>query len=219
MQKLKQKGMGILEVLLVIVVISVIGLVSLLVYKRNHITKSQIPTGSLSYPNSASTPSPTPTPTVADPYAGWKSYTSKQEPGLSFKYPNDWKAENTGSADPEGEGMQVTSASGTNVRWDSNVSGIGGGCGTDHTIVTAIEALPSASGLYLIVTATGNQPPHYGVIDGPPPSVGHDFGTCAFYTSFKSNKYSSRDLWLNTNGPTHASDEATIKLILKSLNY
>ncbi len=94
---MNQKGFGAIEAVLIFVIIGIIGGASWYVVKANkNVDKTNAQTAS----NSSTTPSKTTkkmTPTALtqvqtgkDPYAGWKTYTSVLNSGLSFKYPADW---------------------------------------------------------------------------------------------------------------------------------
>lgn len=78
-----QQGFSALDIILAIVAICAIGVAGFFAI-RNHTPTSA---AKISKPSATSTPTPSPT---ADPYAGWKTYTSPLQSGLTFKYPADW---------------------------------------------------------------------------------------------------------------------------------
>lgn len=187
-------------------------------------------------PVAIASPSPVPTATATpDPTAGWKTYNSTTEK-LSFKYPATWTMKNIGTVSvgpSNSDGISLSSPSGTGIAWSAVVSGLGGGCPPEEgikVIAVSTEALPSASGLYLITykqttnnVDNGNR--YYGVINGPAPTAGQTL-ECPYYTTFKSkvNKTPGlnseyNDMWLKSSGQVSAADLATVKLIFESLTY
>ena len=93
-----QKGFSAVEVVLVLVIVALVGAIGFLVYKNQHKTKAA-PVASTTTTKSTTT-TPTKTVTAPDPYAGWKTYTSPLNSGLSFKYPADWQFPNPATTIP-----------------------------------------------------------------------------------------------------------------------
>jgi hypothetical protein len=87
--RLTDKGFGLTSTLLAIVVIVAIGAGGWVVYRHEHKAKP-ISTVKAAVTTKKQTGSPKKTVTQpANPYAGWKSYTSTVG-GLSFQYPSTW---------------------------------------------------------------------------------------------------------------------------------
>lgn len=104
---------------------------------------------------------PTPTPMV-DPFANWKTYTSKTEK-ITFKYPSDWTSvkPTMQSNHPTADQISLQSPTGiVKIAWISAVDGFGGGCDETATLssgegcpqFTLIEKTPAigANGLFLV---------------------------------------------------------------------
>lgn len=92
--KFNNKGFGLVGILLVIVAIVAIGAGGWVVYHHEHKAKPVSTVTATAKVKTASTKKQTSSPkkTVtqpANPYAGWKSYTSTVG-GLSFQYPSTW---------------------------------------------------------------------------------------------------------------------------------
>jgi hypothetical protein len=168
---------------------------------------------------SARATSPNPTHTVAsNSYAGWQRYRSPQESSLSFLYPPAWRATAIGSADPAGDGLQLTSPNGTEVWWQSSISGLGGVCPPNTTtIVTSVDPLQNAPSYFVLGMIEAGST-HYGVIAGPAPTVGTNLG-CPFYTTFPSKFDPNRKMAFESNGMVVPSDTSTVRLILQSFTY
>lgn len=76
-------GFSAVEALIIVLVLVVLGGVGYLVYKNHHkTTKTTANNANTTTPTKKTTPQ-------ADPYEGWKTFTSSKE-GLSFRYPANW---------------------------------------------------------------------------------------------------------------------------------
>ena len=136
-----------------------------------------------------------------DPYAGWKTYTSKQE-SLSFKYPSDMAIVSSGAVDPAGDGVTLSDASGLTIAWSSAVDGLGGACHPDtapHLYIHAVTKVPAVSPAQAIELGLEDDTERVALTDGTletsvPLKVG-DTGTCGYYSLFKS-KDGRRNMWL-----------------------
>ena len=88
-----QKGFTAVETVLVIAILVLIGVVGWLVYKNHHKTTTSTTYSSTAKTSTSSSTTKTTTPTTttkppANPYAGWKTYTTSDS--TSFKYPTNW---------------------------------------------------------------------------------------------------------------------------------
>ncbi len=90
--KKSEAGFSAVEIVLVIAVVALIGLVGWLVYKNHHKTATVAVVTAKSTPGNTKPITTTKTTTTqsTDPYAGWKTYSSILNSGLSFKYPASW---------------------------------------------------------------------------------------------------------------------------------
>jgi len=90
-QSLNNKGFGLVAVLAVIILLALAGGTGVYVYHRDHKTKATTTAGNTNTKSStqATKRGSTATPPPADPYAGWKTYTSSSMM-LSFMYPSNW---------------------------------------------------------------------------------------------------------------------------------
>src|ERR1700722_1729362 len=84
--KKNEHGFSAVELVLVIIIIVLIGGVSWIVYKNHHKTNLS---NNLSTSTKLTTAPKRPT-TTTIPYAGWKTYTLKQEK-ITFRYPSTWQ--------------------------------------------------------------------------------------------------------------------------------
>lgn len=172
--------------------------------------------------------SATPTPSV-DPTAGWKTYTSTQEPTLSFKYPADWTLEipNTSSENAVIR-APIIGGSGSIISWNADVDGLGGGCPPErpNVFINEVELLTHAPGLYFISASSAEENGEsFGIVEprgtvGPqskPPVVG-DTGSCLYYPLFTSKQDPARLMLLGA-AFVQPQDRATAKQILESLVY
>jgi len=166
----------------------------------------------------------TATPTAsAGKYSGWKTYTSTQETGVSFRYPSNWTLATVNEAMSGGDSITVTSPSGSSITWDSNVAAVGGACGESSPTWKYIFSAPTQTSDYSVVglQLSDNSAVTYGVIPTTDvKSVGTDTGSCSFYAIFKSVSDSNRQMWLwNGNSNIVSGDTDTVKLILESFTY
>jgi len=120
------KGFSAVETIMIPVIVILIGLVGWLVYKNNH--KTNVATS-----NTKSTS--TTTTTTSDPYAGWKTGTTKYEK-LSYKYPSNWNLvdnSETGSKypfQPGADDLYLLSPTGSRIHIF-----VGVGSGTSDVVV------------------------------------------------------------------------------------
>ncbi len=95
-----EAGFSAVELLIILVVVALIGGAGYFVYKSHHkATTASVATTTTTKP-ATTTPAKTTTPAPTDPYAGWKTYTSPLNSGLSFKYPADWQFPNPATTVP-----------------------------------------------------------------------------------------------------------------------
>jgi hypothetical protein len=159
-----------------------------------------------------------------DPYAGWQQYCSAQEKSC-FKYPSNWTTKNVAANDPAGDGIQLTSPSGSAILFQSEVDGLGGACqpGTPDVYISKVIPDSHVANLYIIESGPQGSTTHIGLVDGPngqAPQVG-DTGSCILETTFTSKHDPSVNAWLESNGTgsLQAADLSTAELILQSFNY
>jgi len=169
-----------------------------------------------------------PSATTTPDMTGWKTYTSKKEPTLSFRYPADWTLENMGSTAQENIQIRAPKVGTywTAINWSADVSGLGGGCPPErpNIVLHEVEPMSHANGLYFvnfgIVGDTDMSPVGVGIVGGDksdnPPKLG-DIGYCLYYPLFKSKLDPNRDMWLR--GTVQPQDKAIAKQILESLTY
>ena len=86
-----QQGFGAIEARLIIVVVVLLGAVGYMVYKNhNKTTSNSTATANTTTTRpTTSTPAKTTPAQPADPYAGWKTFTSNVGK-FSLRYPSDW---------------------------------------------------------------------------------------------------------------------------------
>jgi prepilin-type N-terminal cleavage/methylation domain-containing protein len=97
--KANQKGFSVVEVVIVLVVVGLIGGVGFMVYKNHN--KKAVTNSAATTTSTKPTTTETKPATKADPYAGWKSFTSNAG-GFSLKYPADWTiTDNTAGSNEE----------------------------------------------------------------------------------------------------------------------
>ena len=209
-----------------IIVIALIGGLGWLAY--NNFVAKKAPSAPQGQP-SVSTKTISPPSIVPDPYTGWLQYCSNQEKSC-FKYPSTWSTQNAGSVDPKGDGIALTSPSGTLLWFQSTVSGLGGSCDPNtepHVFINKVIDEPHVSNLYIVESAYGNNSDinHIGLVNGSSgkaPQTG-DTGNCLYYTTFKSEQDKSRNAWFEINGNNSAYlkslDIPTVELILESYTY
>jgi Tfp pilus assembly protein PilV len=83
-----QKGFTIVEALLIILILAVIGFGGYYVYHTNNKTKSASASTTAAKTSTANSTKST-VATAANPYSGWKTYTTKYEK-ITFQYPSNW---------------------------------------------------------------------------------------------------------------------------------
>lgn len=167
--------------------------------------------------------------TSTDATTGWKTYTSRQEPGLSFKYPSNWTLEQTNADGPNGE-MAVLKApkvgqSQTRIQWTAWVDGLGGGCPPErpHIVVREVRPLSNTTGLYFVragEAGASEKEDLMGVMDSTDygtPKLG-DTGTCLYYMLFHSKADPQRSMWLMAS-TIQTQDKEVVQQILESLRY
>lgn len=86
-----ESGFSAVEIVLVIVIVALVGTVGWLVYKNHHkTTTAALTTSSVTKPVPTIKTTTPATVRPVNPYAGWKTYNSILNSGLSFKYPANW---------------------------------------------------------------------------------------------------------------------------------
>lgn len=209
----RSQGFSYIEVIILVIVFGVGSAAGWWVWKNN---KDNKPVAQQASSDSSPTPSAT-----TDPQADWVKYTSATE-GLSFLYPKEWTAQQD-NGQLGGDRLLLTSPSGTAVRWDSYVSGIGGGCDAStepHIFIDSVDPTAKVVALYLVSYAAQGNDPIWGLVDkvaNAAPAVG-DTGDCIFWDGFKSQD-GQRDMWLHSNSAPKQQDVQTVKDILNSVYY
>lgn len=225
-RSLNSKGLGLLGVLVIIVVLAVVAGSGVYIYHKDHKAKTMASSGTTDKTSSQKNNSNTSrkTSTTTDPYAGWSQYCSAQEKSC-FKYPSDWATKNIGAVDPAGDGIQLTSPSGTVIWFQSAVSGLGGACqpGTPDVFNHKVTAQPNVANLYIVESGTQSAINHIGLVslsNGQAPKTG-DTGSCISQTTFTSKHDPSVYAWLESNGVSNfkLSDLGTAELMLQSFYY
>lgn len=87
MKKTNQKGFSIAEALLILVVIGILGFTGWFVYHAKQTSDKNYSAASQTVPTYKKK---TDAISTANKYVGWKSYSSSNGLGLSFKYPASW---------------------------------------------------------------------------------------------------------------------------------
>jgi hypothetical protein len=217
----KSAGFGAVGVVLIVVAVALVGLIAWRVYDASK-TKSTSSTSQTSS-NTGSSQANNQT-QAADPYVGWSQYCSTQEKSC-FKYPSNWTTKNVGAVDPAGDGIQLTSPSGTIIWFQSTVSGLGGACqpGTPDVYNHKVVAAPHVANLYVVESGTQSAINHIGLengSNGQAPKTG-DTGSCISATTFTSKRDPSVNVWLESNGVNNfkSTDLSTAELILESYTY
>lgn len=85
-----QSGFTVVEVLLIVLVVAVIGFGGYYVWHTQHDKKTPVATTNTSSKSTTSTKPTTTATTTSNPYAGWKTYHSILNSGLTFMYPPSW---------------------------------------------------------------------------------------------------------------------------------
>lgn len=163
-------------------------------------------------------------------YAGWPEYCSKQEKAC-FRYPPDWNidAKQNATVDPDGDGLDLVSKSGTMVSFRSSISSLGGGCELDkvpHIFFQEVRELPKQAGFYIVTYTYGNTPeakqkPFIALIDAREgvPKVG-DTGWCMYYPLFNARNTPGSQSWFGSvNTWVRQEDIQTVLLMLESYRY
>lgn len=229
MIKLGRDGFTPIELVLFIALVGAIGIAGFYAYQiSSHHKLATSPINSS--PSISPLATPSPTTQHADPYIGWKTYTSQVE-HAHFRYPANWMI--TDQSYRGRDMIELTSPNGSNLVFDTNVSGQGsGGCRSDglpacvDITVKTIEALPGSSSLFLVATAGDTPLLCILAKNGEIPAKVGNTGVHAtdFHPKFKS-KDGSRDITFETLrlGDSFEqfkpADAATIRLIMISLAY
>jgi Tfp pilus assembly protein PilE len=160
--KRNENGFSAVEVILLLVIVSLIGVVGFMVYKNHNKTSNSTTTAS------TTKSSTTPTKATPDPYAGWQSYSDSH---VSFKYPSGWQMGNgdkyatvgLGVTSPNFTSTAFTTADNTApvalfLQLSTNSSTVY--CSNDPCKVTAVAPLSNAqlpnSVLALVNQTSGN---------------------------------------------------------------
>lgn len=101
-----QDGFGAVEAVLVLVIVILIGVVGWMVYKNHHKTAMTAANNVTKTATSPTTPATTKS-TTPDPYAGWNTYTLKQEK-LTFRYPSNWTLKDMSDSNNDFETLSGT---------------------------------------------------------------------------------------------------------------
>jgi hypothetical protein len=132
---------------------------------------------------------------------------------------------NIGAVDPTGDGIQLTSPSGTVIWFQSAVSGLGGTCQstTPDVFIHKVIAEPKVPNLYIVESGSQSAIDHIGLmngVNGQAPKTG-DTGSCVSETTFTTKHDASTDAWFESNGPSslQETDLSTAELILESYTY
>lgn len=158
----------------------------------------------------------------ANPYQGWKTYTSPAEPDLTLRYPLTWKVAAVPSKSSIGA-VTITSPNGTTVTY--NPAAVTASCsGPTHVLYYgSIEAITGAPGLYEVALsdhATINELAVAGRNSmGTGPASGAAASPCAgFLPTFASNVSTSRSISVSA-ARVATADQTTTRLLLASLTY
>jgi hypothetical protein len=161
--------------------------------------------------------------------AGWITYTSAQEK-LHFSYPPDWKASTpTIPAGDGGDTLTLKSPNGTQLLWNSYVTGVGGYCppgGAPNVVVVSTTTSAGVPGASIVETTQGTFGRHLSVYGGkgapaPMPTPG-DTGQCNnHFEVLLSRSDPNRLMWLSAggNGSLAPADVAVVRHILESAGY
>lgn len=86
-----ESGFSVVEIILILVIVALIGTVGWLIYKNQHKNSTAVKTANSNTKPTIANKTVTATPVQSvNPYAGWKTYNSILNSGLSFKYPANW---------------------------------------------------------------------------------------------------------------------------------
>lgn len=157
-KKLRDKGFGLVGSLLIVTIIAALGVGGWLAWHAKHPTKkpSSVATTS-SQKNASSSSSGSTTTAQADPYPGWKIYSSTTL-GLSFRYPSTWTVQ-SGSEDQSGteinspvdDGYYFSIQLASGSEQDISQNFLGNAPGTTLATLSAANKTP----LYLVAQTSG----------------------------------------------------------------
>lgn len=108
----KERGSGVIAVLMALAVLVIAGSVGVYVYHREHKPSSTVSTSTNTLQTQHNTTTSTTISTTTDPYAGWRTYTSA-EAGYSLKYPATWTVK---TSPGDFEETQITSPGNFQIR-------------------------------------------------------------------------------------------------------
>lgn len=122
----KKPGRAALQIFAIAVLLGLVGY-GVYVWQNNRVTQLEDQVADLKKSSSTSA-----TATTADPYKGWKTYTTKYEK-LTFKYPSTFALSDTSTAADSNEGLNsdritLTASNGLNMVMQTGLWGVGGGC-------------------------------------------------------------------------------------------
>lgn len=174
--------------------------------------------------------------TPVDPYAGWKTYTSKYD-RMSFKYPADMVLADTSHASVSGQDnvtpgidtIKLTSTTGFSISIQAGLEGIGGGCPDCQSKFSDPVTINSKSFFMNYIDSGAGNIQNIAVASDAASFIGN-LGTQNITITGTSNKAgtiisgSFRDASDNIVGKTLADYKADhfvaeFKLLLQSINY
>jgi type II secretory pathway pseudopilin PulG len=88
--KVNQKGFGVVEILIILVIVGLLGAVGWLVYDRQKIKTDNMTRANQTSQQALNQQTPQQAAKTADPYMGWKEFENASL-ALTFKYPAEWK--------------------------------------------------------------------------------------------------------------------------------
>lgn len=123
-----ERGFSPIEIIMVIVIVGLLAAVGYMFYKGNHKAATKTTTTTTATKSTTTTPAKT-----TDPYAGWKSGTTKYEK-INYKYPADWTVKDTSVATEKGDcvypgadHVKLAAPSGARVSLSTGINCIGDG--------------------------------------------------------------------------------------------
>ncbi len=157
---------GVIDMIMIGLVVILLGVGGYIYYRNHHkAAPAQTP---ITQPAKATTPAP-----MADPYAGWKTYTSSVEK-VSFKYPTDWTTTSNvqQSNIPGADEIGLVSPSGAiKITWIAALDGLGGACdanispnasgGCPAVTYLAKQDIAAATGLAVFSAITTTSDPQF----------------------------------------------------------